>query len=356
VASALQLVLQHLWEAGGIATFATSSYAVAVYARVAALAVAAVAAGPAAADRPHRTARVVFTAASLVAVGTVVVNGHGGSHAWWYFASTALHAISAVAWLGGLTVLGWLLLRGRLSADRLRRMPHWSLYAGVSVAALALSGVAQGLVEVRYPAALVTTQYGWVLLIKLALVAGVLALAVRGHRWVRREARAAAGAADAQPAPGRTAVLRNRVRWEAGVAASVVIISGVLSSITPASADYAPTVTRHEKVGPYDVTLEIAPARTGPETLKITVLEPSFNAALPSSLDVSLSQPGGPVKALAVQFPYRIAGVVHPGRPTPVTFTSAAVTVPRDGAWTASVTIVASALEQYTADFSYRVE
>lgn len=359
-ASVLQLVLQHLWESGALATFAASSYAIAVYARIALLAIAGIAVGPAAADRPRRAARVVFLAAALVAVGTVVINGHGGAHAWWYFASTALHATSAVAWLGGLTVLGWLLLRGRLSADRLRRMPHWSLYAGVSVAALALSGVTQGIVEVHYPAALVTTQYGWMLIIKLALVVVVLALAVQGHFWVRAETRAAQGAgghrADAQPAPGRTAALRNRVRWEAGVAASVVIVSGVLSSIAPAAADYAPTVTRHEKIGPYQVTLEVSPARQGPETLRITVLEPSFNAALPDSLDVELSQPGGPVKSLAVQFPYRIAGVLHPGKPTPVTFTSAAVSVPRTGEWTASVTVVASALEQYTADLSYRVQ
>lgn len=355
-ASVLQLVLQHLWEAGGLATFATSSYSLAVYVRVIALAVAGIALGPASADRPRRTARYAFAAAALVAVGTVVVNGHGGSHAWWYFASTALHAISAVAWLGGLTVLGWLLLRGRLSAERLQRMPHWSLYAGVSVAVLALSGVTQGIVEVRYPAALVTTQYGWILIIKLALVAGVLGLAVRGNLWVRHEARAATGAPDARPAPGRTAALRNRVRWEAGVAASVVIVSGVLSSITPAAADYAPTVVSHQKIGPYRVTLEVAPARTGPETFRITVLEPSFNAALPDSLDVELSQSNGPVKSLKVQFPYRIAGVIHPGKPTPVTFTSAAVTVPRTGEWTASVTVVASALEQYTADLSYRVQ
>ncbi|GAA4178577.1 copper resistance CopC/CopD family protein [Gryllotalpicola koreensis] len=355
-ASVLQLGLQHLWESGALATFATSSYAIAVYARIVALGIAAAVAGPAAADRPRRTARAVFAAAGLAAVGTVVVNGHGGSHAWWYFASTALHAISAVAWLGGLAVLGWLLLRGRLSAERLRRMPHWSLYAGASVAALALSGVVQGLVEVRYPAALVTTQYGGILIIKLALVAGVLALAVRGHFWVRRETHAARAAASAQPAPGRTAVLRNRVRWEAGIAASVVVASGVLSSITPAAADYAPTVTQHEKIGPYRVTLEVSPTRTGPETLKITVLEPSFNAALPDALDVSLSQAGGPVKSLAVDFPYRLAGVVHPGKPTPVTFTSAAVTVPRTGEWTASITVVASALEQYTADLHYRVQ
>jgi len=356
-ASLLQLVLQHLWEAGSLATFASSSYAVAVYARLVALSVAAAVIRPAVADQPRAGARAVFAAASLVAVGTIVVNGHGGSHAWWYFASTALHAISAVAWLGGLTVLGWLLLRGRLSADRLRRMPHWSLYAGISVAVLALSGVTQGLVEVRYPGALVTTQYGWMLLIKLALVAIVLAVALQGHRWVRGETRLARAADSpaAQPAPGRTAALRNRVRWEAAVAASVVIVSGVLSSITPAAADYAPTVTTHEKIGPYQVTVEVAPVRQGPETFRITVVEPSFNAVLPDSLDVELSQAGGPVKRLKVQFPYRIAGVLHPGKPTPVTFTSAAVNVPRTGEWTASITVVASVLEQYTNDVTYRV-
>jgi hypothetical protein len=62
------------------------------------------------------------------------------------------------------------------------------------------------------------------------------------------------------------------------------------------------------------------------------------------------------VKSLAVQFPYAIAGVVHPGKPTPVTFTSSAVNVPRTGEWVAAVTIVVSALEQYNDDFAYRVQ
>jgi copper transport protein len=368
-ASLLQLVLQYLWNASGavsrtdadlagaVGTFARSSFVVAVSARLALLALAVVAAGPFARDPSRVRAPVVFVALGLGAVATVVVNGHGGAGEWWQFASTLLHASAAIAWIGGLVVLGWLLLRGRLTAERLQRMPYWSIYAAGGVGVLALSGIVQSLIEVRYPSALFTTEYGVILLIKLGLVAVALGLGLLGHLWTRAELRYARDPAEeGRPAPGRTARLRSRVRWEAGIGAAVVIVSGVLSSISPAEAAYSPTATVRSEIGPYRVTMEVSPTRRGPQTFRVEVVEPSFDSPFPQSVQVQLSQPDGSVQNLKLQFPYRLAGVIHPGRPTPVTFTSAAVNVPQTGRWTATVTVVVSRLEQYTADLPYRVQ
>ncbi|MFT8636863.1 MAG: copper resistance protein CopC [Pseudoclavibacter sp.] len=372
-ASLLQLVLQYLWNASGAApqtgvalagavgTFARSSFAIAVFARLVLLGLAAGAAGLFvrgwSRGRFRGRGLAGFVAIGLGAVATVVVNGHGGAGQWWQFVSTLLHASAAIAWIGGLVVLGWLLLRGRLTAARLQRMPYWSIYAASGVGVLALSGIVQSLIEVRYPAALFTTEYGVILLIKLGLVAVALGLGLLGHRWTRAELGYARDPADeGRPAPGRTARLRSRVRWEAGIGAAVVIVSGVLSSISPAEAAYSPTATARSEIGPYRVTMEVSPARRGPQTFRVQVVEPNFDSAFPQSVQVQLSQPDGSVQNLKLQFPYRVAGVIHSGRPTPVTFTSAAVNVPQTGTWTATVTVVVSRLEQYTADLPYWVQ
>lgn len=361
LASAGQLAVQFLWIAsaapplppgavwGSLVEFARSSYGIAVGVRVAALLGAALVL----IGRPGRWRLAAFFALGLVAVGTITENGHGGAGPWWQFWSTVLHASGAIAWTGGLLVLGWLLLRRQLDADRLRRMPRWSLYAGISAAVLAASGVVQALVEVEYPAALFTTTYGVLLQVKILLVLAALGLGAGGYLWTRKQLRATT---DGRPEPGQTARLRGRVRWEAGITAVVIVVSGVLSSITPAKADYAPTAVEHRKIGPYQVTLEVGPARRGPQAFRITAVQPTEASPLPQEVQVVLSQADGPVKDLAVSFPYRIPGVVHAGKPTPILFASSAVTVPSTGVWTASVTVVASQFDQYTATISYRVE
>ena len=102
--------------------------------------------------------------------------------------------------------------------------------------------------------------------------------------------------------------------------------------------------------------MEVGPARRGPQTLRLRVVPSGAAAKPPAAVEVQLSQAAGPVQDLKVQFPYRLAGVVHGQEPTPVTFTSADVDVPRTGRWIATVTVVADRLDQYTADLGYRVQ
>lgn len=381
LASAFQVVAQYLWDASavpggatwaGLHAFAGSGYAQAVFVRAGLLA-AALALLPRlrrAGDREPAGRWAAGALLALAVLGSVVHNGHGGTGSWWHFATTLAHVSAVTAWLGGLAVLGRLMLRRRLTPSRLARLPLWSRYAASSVALLAVTGLVQAVIQVRYVPALVDTTYGCVLLVKLALVAAALLLGWRGHRWVgrwagRRGAGGAEGRGDAAATsagtaygpvpPGETARLRGRVRAEAGIGAVIVVVSGVLSSVAPAAAAYAPTRVVHAVVGPYAVTFEVAPARRGPQSFRVTAEGAGDTTALPRSLSLDLGQDAGGVEDLRVRFPYRLPGPVRPGEATAFTFVSSPVNVPAAGRWTATLTVVAGTTEQYTAALHYRV-
>ncbi|GAB3854032.1 copper resistance CopC/CopD family protein [Dactylosporangium cerinum] len=353
--SVAQVAVQYLWESSrggagwaGLAGFAGSSYAAAVWVRLALL-VALLVVLP-------WSRRFRWPAAGVLALavlGTVVRNGHGGGGAWWQYTSTLLHVTAMTAWLGGLAALGWLLLRRRITGERLRRLPLWSWYAAAAVTTLLVSGLVQSIAGVRYPGALTTTTYGVTLIVKVLLVGVAVALGYTGNRWIRRQLAVDAGAG-APPAPGQTARLRGRVRLEAAVGAVVVVVSGVLSATTPAEAAYAPQRHVRTTAGPYDVSIAAGPLRRGPETFRITVVGRTDATPLPQSLHLSLRTPGGP-QALDVRFPFRIPGAIRPGTATPVTFSGASVTVPTTGTWTGTLTVVAGRTQQYTTVFDVTV-
>ena len=353
--SGAQVVVQYLWissalpgEPPDVEAFLTSDYSVAVAARVILLAAAA-AVMPTVPSRARDDTSAVL---GLGVVGTLVRNGHGGSGTWWEFASTFLHATGAIAWVGGLVALGWLLLQRRLDGDRLRALPRWSLYASTAVVLLVVSGLVQALVRVRFVPALFSTTYGWALMAKLALVAVAACAALLAHRWTR--ANVADPDVDGGPRPGQTARLRSRVRLEAGVGLAVVLLSGVLSSITPAEAAYAPQEMITTEVGPYTAAIQVGPLRRGPQTFRITVTPPTADAPLPQELRLVLSQADGPAE-LSVDFPYRLPQTIQAGEPTPFVFVSAAVEIPASDVWIGTLTVVAAPLEQYTTAFDYRV-
>lgn len=338
--SLLQVPAQYLWGASasratwsGLAQSATSSSAVTIYVRIVLLALAWIV----------RRWLPVFVVVALLVVATIVRNGHGGAEGGWIFVSTLVHASAATAWIGGLLVLGWAMLTRRLDVAQLRRLPVWSWYAGAAVAAIAVTGVAQAVVQVRYPAALIHTTYGWVLIAKLTLVAGAGLFAVRGNRWVTTNSRL-----PDRPPPGATARLRRFARREAALGAAVVILSGVLSSVDPAQATYAPTTTQTLTAGPYTVDLRIAPARRGPVGFRVTVGGAVDETPLAQQVELTLNQPGGAIRALPVEFTARIPGDIRAGQPVPMTFVSSVVVLPAIGDWQAQLTVVASPTEQYT--------
>lgn len=132
-------------------------------------------------------------------------------------------------------------------------------------------------------------------------------------------------------------------------------MSGVLSSATPAVTAYAPTRVLQPTIGPYAVTIQVAPARRGPQSFRVTA-EGATAATPPArSIQLDLGQDVGAVQALPVTFTYRLPGAIAPDRATPFTFMSSAVDVPTTGAWTGTLTVIAAENAQYTDAFTYDV-
>ena len=358
-------------DMAGIGRFAGTQYALAVWGRTAgALVVLALLGGvPARARAPGAGLRRLVAATGLVVaamlvVGSVVVNGHGGAGGVLNvgFAVALVHALAAIAWLGGLVLLGALVLRPRSEDHELDRLARWSVYAACAVAVLALTGAVQGISRVGYPEALLTTAYGQVLLGKLAAVTAALLLAavslrgtLRRRRSSIRRRQGSLRETEESPTTPPAGALALRTRREAGLVVGAVLASGVLSSLTPARDDWAPTAEATAEIGPYAVRVEIVPARVGPQALRVTVTPPAERFSQPDVLEAPLRRANGGATSLSAEMPYRLPAPRDPGHPTPVTSISAAVGVPTTGLWAVTLTIVVSRLEQYTGEVRYEV-
>jgi copper transport protein len=136
--------------------------------------------------------------------GTVVAAGIAGTWALSEHASAGLqplvampvdilHLLAMAAWLGGLAALLVALYREpSVEASAVRR---FSRVAFGSVVVLAATGVYQSWRQVGSWSALTGTAYGRLLLLKVALVAVLVAVAWLSRRWTRRMAETAVAAA-----------------------------------------------------------------------------------------------------------------------------------------------------------------
>jgi putative copper resistance protein D len=136
----------------------------------------------------HETAlpRAIVLGASAAFAGSLAWSGHGGATPGGagaiHGAADALHLIAAAAWLGGLVPLA-LLLRWALRADRLdpaaltEVLRRFSNLGMLAVATLLASGAVNTIFSVASLDALVASAYGRLLLLKIALFAGMAALA-----------------------------------------------------------------------------------------------------------------------------------------------------------------------------------
>ena len=178
-------------------------------------------------------------AAALVAAGylaTLAFAGHAaggqGQERYLRIGVDMVHLLAAGAWLGALPGLVFVLRRVRSDANAAsvgvaaRSTRRFSALGTVAVGALLFSGVANAWYEVRALDALFATEYGKLLLAKLALFAAMLALAAV-NRW-RLSPRVAAADRAALRSLARNAMLETTL----GIA--VIAIVGVLGVTIPA--------------------------------------------------------------------------------------------------------------------------
>jgi copper transport protein len=97
-----------------------------------------------------------------------------------------VHLAGIAAWFGGLAVLLLGVLPRRRPEELATVTPRYSRLAMVSVIVIVLAGTTLALQLVTSPSVLVSTEYGRLLLIKLAVFAAILGVAQLSKRWVKR--------------------------------------------------------------------------------------------------------------------------------------------------------------------------
>ncbi|MGW8326842.1 copper resistance CopC/CopD family protein [Streptomyces sp. NPDC055897] len=354
--------------------------------------------------------------------GTVVAAGLAATWALAEHASTGLqpgiampldvlHLLAVATWLGGLTTLLVVLFRApgieRAAVLRFSRIAFWS------VAVLAATGVYQSWRQVGTWSALVDTTYGQLLLVKVGLVAVLVATASVSRRWTARlsehtapeaeaasiveqrasepepvtepvtvpddgkDAKRAAQLARQQAAmstarekrirdadPERTG-LRRTVLAEAGIAVVLLAVTTVLTSTEPARTQQA---VDRAKAGsqvavadrPVDIRLPFdTGGQNGKGTIELT-LDPGRTGA--NDLHVYLQDPAGkpkdaPEVKVALTLAAKAVGPlpVVPDRITAGHWSASGVQIPMAGDWQISVTVRTSEIDETTVDKNVKI-
>jgi putative copper resistance protein D len=183
--------------------------------------------------------RYLAVAASALLAGTLAWSGHGGAtpglagdvHA----AADVLHLVAAAAWLGGLVPLVLLMreLLDRADAASSAAMPEvlrrFSNLGVGAVATVLMTGTVNACFALGNVGALFDTDYGRVLLVKLALFGGMVALAavnrlkLAAHPMTTREV---------------GAIYRNALA-EIALGVAIVVVVGMLGIMDPAALPHA---------------------------------------------------------------------------------------------------------------------
>jgi copper transport protein len=252
-------------------------------------------------------------------------------------AADAVHLLAAGVWMGGLAVLVFAFLPEAGEAARAQVLPRWSRTAAAAVAAMVITGTYQAWRETRSLGALTGTGYGRLLIIKLAVVAGLLLLAL----FARRAVAAAAARPDG---------LWRIVQGEALLGLAVLSVTSFLVATPPAATAYAPPFSasvsgRDAEGGAIRVVLDVAPTRVGAQTVRLQTYT-GDGAVLPFvAASGSLSRRGDPAGAVQLTF---AAG--PPGQGV-----AKGVVVPSAGDWILTVQVLTDATTDYAATTTYFV-
>ncbi|MFF4771592.1 copper resistance CopC/CopD family protein [Microtetraspora fusca] len=229
------------------------------------------------------TRRIVLPAAAaagavaLTLTWTLADHAQTGVQTWLAVPATSLHLLAMALWLGGLIPLaaGVLIPAGRRKPTRAislePALPRFSQLAQICFAVIAVTGVYLSWRQVGTWGALGGTDFGRLLLGKLAAVLAVVGLAAGARRFVRRHSREPLGLDAAPSAAVRR--LRRSVVTEVVLGVAVVSITAVLVDTAPARTSYAPPV--HTKV-PVPAAADGADPATGPRGGSVEVkIEPA---------------------------------------------------------------------------------
>ena len=256
-------------------------------------------------NRDRRALTALTLALGLVMSITPSLSGHASVAGNLAVVADVAHVIAAAVWTGG---LGFLFLALKLAEEdrwplATRAVPRFSNMAVISVVVLLVAGIINGYLQVRTWPALWETEYGLLLLGKVALVLPLLALGAYNNRYAVPRLKA-----------GIASVLERRrflraAGVELGIMVAIVAVTAVLVNAEPARTEMAmemeegaahaeePTETSadHEAfegmvmLGDSEVMVMVDPAMPGDNMIRLMFTSPpenltrvSASASLPS--------------------------------------------------------------------------
>lgn len=239
----------------------------------------------------------------VVLVTTVSISGHALATSPMILgvAIDVVHLLGISTWIGGLMTLA--IASRRLSDDEaLALTSRFSRLAQIAMPVVVATGVAQSWLLVGDLTEIFDTQYGRTLIVKVALVAVVVALSGTARRSLKRR--------DAQN-------LRTTIAFEVVVALAVIALTASLTGLSPKTVSrtepFQQTIVGTEVF----VTLAITPARVG-ET-EVHLIMAKKGGALGELLDVqmrmaleSMNIPSGPVPLTRIASNHYTANVTFP--------------------------------------------
>jgi copper transport protein len=264
------------WAAG----FGTS------YANTVLAAVLALASGLLASGRSAGPLQKVAGAAALLGTGlALALSGHASAAQpqWLTRPAVFAHGVAAAFWIGALVPMAAALRSP--DGRALAAIKRFSRAIAVFLAALVAAGVVLGVIQVVDPRKLGGTDYGLVLLAKLAIVAVLLALAAL-NRW-RFTVPALAGDA----AAGRN--LRRSIKVE------IVLVAAILAAVALWRFTPPPRVLIAEAATPASIHLHSAaamadvsvmPGRMGPVAVAIYPMAADFSPMKAKEVTLVLSK------------------------------------------------------------------
>lgn len=254
--------------------------------------------------------RLVQLAGAAILLASFVVSGHAATAAplWLTMPAMFLHVLGLAFWIGSLWPLySALAANGPHAAPLLQR---FSRIAMVAIGTLAIAGILLLANQVRSFAALVTTDYGRILLVKLVLVLALLSLAL--YNKLRLTPALAAG--DASAATRLCGIIRH----EMTLIGAILFLTGLLGTTPPprALALASPSVGLTQRTtisgeGGSTLRLELSPGRTGQNHLTLALADRDGAVMAAKQVNIELTLPTAGIEPLTRTAEAMAAGEWH---------------------------------------------
>ena len=279
-----------------------------------------------------------------------------------------VHVVAMSVWLGGLATLAFIVIDR--DPDAARSAQRFSPVALTSVVLIVATGLFASWRQVGFSRdAFLDTTYGRLLLIKVAVFVGLIALAAWSRRIVhsRKPASLSAMAVTEESAPPGTAPADPNVRglrWSVGgeliFGIAVLTITALLVNAQPARSALEVAFSKEVRTPTMLVDIIVDPTRAGPVDMHVYVLTPSGGNLFTPGVTAEMSLPSKGIAPITI--PLKRAGPNHylacKGPPAQVASTvtcSDRFSIPFSGKWHIVIRALRDQFNEVVAPFDVNI-